>query len=280
MTTLSHRKWKRGAWSTYMLWCYRRTDFSGVHDHTFYELFWVESGRGRYWINGRVEPLEAGDLVLVRPEDRHGFAAAKAGEFVEFVNVAFLPRLWLDLQRRFFRRRPAYFGLRSPQSRRHRLLPSQILRLQGIASGLRAGARDRLAVEAFVGSMLSMLEEPAEARNPPEAPHWLSLALEQVRLYPNFAGGPAAFARLAGKSPEHLARECRRCLGRKPNDLVNEARMEYAARELQMDQKTIVDIALECGIENLGHFYQLFRKRYGLSPARYRRKNQEPVQYA
>jgi AraC family cel operon transcriptional repressor len=137
------------------------------------------------------------------------------------------------------------------------------------------GARDRLTVEAFVTAVLAMLEEPPENLQP-SLPRWLALTLEQIRLYPNFAGGPAAMARLAHRSPEHVARECRRFLGRCPSDLVNAARLEYAAQELRTGQKPILDIALDCGIENLGHFYQLFRRHYAQTPARYRRKLQIP----
>lgn len=280
MPTLNSRNWGQNAWGTYMLWCYKRTHLARPHDHTFYELFWVESGQGYYWINGETETLKVGDLVLVRPEDSHSFAAVREGEFMEFINVGFIPRIWTDLQKRYFQNGTSYFGNREPRMRRYHLPSSQLSRLGAMSSGLRAGSRDRLTVEAFIMGLLSMLEEGKQPLKTPETPCWLSLAVEQIRLNPNFSGGPAAFARLAGRSPEHVARECRRWLGRKPNELVNEARMEHAARELKSDRKTILEIALECGIENLGHFYQLFKKWHGMSPASYRRKYGEAMRYA
>lgn len=271
--------WGSNAWGASMLWCYKRPHLAPPHNHTFYELFWVESGRGYYWINGETETLQAGDLVLVRPEDSHSFGAAREGEFMEFVNVEFVPRIWTDLQKRCFRDGTSYFANRDPRLRRYHLHSSQLSRLGAISCGLKTGSRDRLTVEAFIMGVLSMLEERKQPPKASEIPYWLSLAVEQIRLNPNFSGGPAAFVRLAGRSPEHVARECRRWLGRKPNELVNEARMEHAARELKSDRKTILEIALECGIENLGYFYQLFRKWHGISPASYRRKYREAVQY-
>jgi len=272
MRTLDCLKWGDKNHATYALWCYRQATFYGPHDQTFYELFWVESGQGQYWINGNVEGLAEGDLVLVRPEDQHSFAAAKSGQFIEFVNVAFLPGLWENVAGRYFQGAGKYFSEKDYRRRRYRLSPAELLRIRDLASALRKGARDGLSVEAFLLGLLSLLEEKERSSDGSHMPGWLVLALEQIQIFPNFDGGPASFVRLAGRSPEHVARECRRHLDRAPNDIVNEARMEHAARELQDGEKKIVDIALECGIENLGHFYQLFRKRFGMPPAEYRRQ--------
>ena len=38
-----------------------------------------------------------------------------------------------------------------------------------------------------------------------------------------------------------------------------------------------MEIALECGIENIGHFYKLFQKRFGMTPRQYRLLRQRDV---
>nr|MBA3710432.1 AraC family ligand binding domain-containing protein [Planctomycetota bacterium] len=38
------------------------------HTHEFAEVFWCESGSGLHHINGQTIPLEAGDVVFMRPE--------------------------------------------------------------------------------------------------------------------------------------------------------------------------------------------------------------------
>jgi AraC family cel operon transcriptional repressor len=89
-----------------------------------------------------------------------------------------------------------------------------------------------------------------------------------------------ALARLAKRSPEHVAREFRRYLNWTPTDVINDARMSYAADRLAASDDKITTIALDCGLENLGHFYRLFQARYGCTPRAYRvRQNPAEVSY-
>ena len=44
-----------------------------------------------------------------------------------------------------------------------------------------------------------------------------------------------------------------------------------------MTDRKILDIALECGLGNLGYFYRLFAKQYGLTPRQYRLRQQALV---
>ncbi|MBC8009733.1 MAG: helix-turn-helix transcriptional regulator, partial [Burkholderiales bacterium] len=106
---------------------------------------------------------------------------------------------------------------------------------------------------------------------------WLSDACAAIQEPRHFVGGTPALARLAGRSPEHLAREMRRHLRRTPTDVVNAARLTHAAQQLATTSRPIIDIAGECGFEGLGHFYKLFHARYATSPLRYRRHAVAPM---
>jgi AraC family cel operon transcriptional repressor len=46
--------------------------------------------------------------------------------------------------------------------------------------------------------------------------------------------------------------------------------MAFAANRLLTTEDAILDIALDCGFQNLGHFYRLFHSKYGFSPFAYR----------
>jgi AraC family cel operon transcriptional repressor len=84
---------------------------------------------------------------------------------------------------------------------------------------------------------------------------------------------PAArpgLTRVAGRSAEHVARSVRWVFGITPSDYVNRVRMEHAARELRVTTRPIADIALDCGLNNLSHFYALFRRAHRLTPRAYR----------
>jgi len=108
-------------------------------------------------------------------------------------------------------------------------------------------------------------------------PEWLAQAIEKIRDPQNFVGGTLQFAALAARSAEHVARETKKHLGVTPTDLVNDARLDYAAMQLETSTKKIIEISTTCGFENLGHFYKLFQKKFGKSPRKYRLYHQKII---
>lgn len=268
--------WPLGDAGTYRKWYYRSMRLSQLHQHDFHELLWVEEGEGIHRINGVVQILRPGDLVWVRARDAHAFAVRRTGGSFEFVNITFRAELWETLKRAHFPHRNTFDHIAQVERRTHRLSREQLQRLTVLAEDLHAGHMDELAVSSFLLSAISMLT-PRPTTKKDCVPDWLRFAHEQVAEHPNFTGGPAALVRLAGRSPEHVARACRRYYQQRPIDIINTARMTHAALLLRRSSQPVVDIAMECGVENLGHFYKLFHRRHGMSPGAYRRQQQESV---
>ncbi|HEX8373389.1 MAG TPA: AraC family transcriptional regulator [Chthoniobacterales bacterium] len=264
---------------THAHWQYSRHDPSPpLHDHTYPELFWTTAGSGLHVINGETRPLTAGLLVLVRPEDAHGFSGPiDGGEPLCLVNFSFHRTLWTALRRRHPALSGAWFDERDHRKREYRLHPDQPERLRQLSADLVRGACDALAAEALLTGIIALLTHAARSERQGSLPDWLARACERLREPRHFIGGTAAFARLACCSPAHLAREVRRRLQCTPTDLVNAARLTHAAQQLATTTTPILDIAIECGFENLGHFYKLFRSHHGATPLSYRRHAMLPV---
>jgi AraC family cel operon transcriptional repressor len=108
-------------------------------------------------------------------------------------------------------------------------------------------------------------------------PDWLQRACEEVQRPELFARGAPGLVRAAGRSAEHVARTVRTHLRMTPSEYVNAVRMTHAARELRVTNRAITDIALECGLSNLSHFYALFRLAHGQTPLSYRRLHHRTV---
>lgn len=253
----------------------------GVHTHDFAELFWIESGRGTHLINGQRQPLQRGDMVLIRPEDAHGFRdfrgeSARDDKYV-MVNVAFAEETLSFLRERYFADQPwPWQGAELPA---HYVLSHDAqARLNEWAASLSMASQTRLELETFLMSVLHLLSKPALPlrnvqamdRKGQRLPDWLEHALVRCSEPPHLARGVGELAHLAGRCPEHLNRVVRRYTGRTATAIINELRLEYAARQLSMTSRPILDIAADCGLNSLSHFHQLFRERYGLSPRRYR----------
>ena len=236
------------------------------HDHDFHELFWVTRGRGEHLLNGRTEPLAAGRLYLIKPKDRHHVTGSDAAP-LRILNLAFPSRRWTEVRRRYFPRERDVYE-RSPADRAWLLDARAQSALVHWAGRLATAGRPRVVLDGFLMELPLLLQEPVKGAKP--VPEWLEGARRAMVGPEQFAGGTVALARLAGRSPSHVARAAVRWYGQTPTELVNAARMDFSARQLSETGRPIVEIALDCGLHNLSHFYALFRNRFGVSPRRYR----------
>lgn len=252
------------------------TSGSGVHEHDFHEVFWIDDGEGWHLVNGERRHLSPGALTLVRSDDRHGFQADEGKSF-RLVNVAFPRKTWSYLVRRYAPRDgdPMSMAL---SSREFFLSPPSLTELGIMTTELVGGARGAESVERFLLNLLYLLSvaRPA-ATTAAEVPAWLREACRGIGDPRVFPEGTAALVRLSGRSAEHVAREVRRWLGKTPTDVVNDARLTHAASRLTETDDAILRIAFDCGFENVSHFYRLFRTRHGVTPGQYRARRQRLV---
>jgi AraC family cel operon transcriptional repressor len=103
-------------------------------------------------------------------------------------------------------------------------------------------------------------------------PEWLRQACLQIRQPENLRQGIDRLYALAGRSPAYISRTFRQHLGVTPTEFITRLRLEYAQYLLKYTNRSIMDIAMECGIENLSHFYHLFTESAAKTPASFRKE--------
>lgn len=239
-----------------------------IHTHAdFAEVFWIERGEGAHLVNNHRVPIAAGDVVLLRRRDVHGFSVASNSQ-ISLVNVAFDDRVLADLRARYFSRRPfAWKGGAVPTMVRLSAVARE--RLSHWADSFSPAVQSRLELEGFLIDLLRVVSlRPVRNAGQP-LPPWLRDALTRPRQSRRPLDVPALVA-LTGRSREHLNRTIRRCVGQTTTDFLNDLRMEFAAQQLRMTNRTITQIAFDCGLFNLAHFYRLFRSRHHTTPRRFR----------
>ena len=244
-----------------------------AHDHDFHEAFLVEQGETLHWINGRIQKLSPGHLAFVRPHDAHAFRASR-NLGCRIINVMFRCETASHLVGRYpgeFRGR--YFDWPGPLPEAYELHGPRFERAVNVAQELRSAIRSLARIEEF---LLTLTNRVVERKTHPNssAPRWFSAACQAVRNPAVFRGGAAAFVGAAGRSHEHVCRVTRSELGLTPSAFVNQVRIEHAAQLLGQDEMAIQEVALDCGIDNLSHFYRLFRAQYGVTPRQYRLQRQ------
>ena len=116
-------------------------------------------------------------------------------------------------------------------------------------------------------------------KNSSQIPKWLRwLSLEMLKTE-NFKKGLPALYKLSGKSQEHLARSCKKFLGKTPSQLVNDIRLEHSAKLLITTNIPIIEISEECGFESLSYYYHRFKEYYSISPRKFRKMGKEGQVY-
>jgi AraC family transcriptional regulator, dual regulator of chb operon len=253
-----------------------QTHEAGEHTHEgFAECILVISGRLKHLINGEEKVLRAGQFVMIRPEDRHDFRAVRAEKF-SFRNVAFRTTTLDYINNRYFPNQSDFWGADCDASPLWTLEGSALQRMELRIARLMTRPRKKIYIEQFLLDVLT--DAPTQQNHFVSVmPDWLENACAALNHPSEFSAGISALFRLAGRSPEHVSRELKRCTGETPTGLVNRLRLEHAARRLLLSGKDITTIAYDCGFETLSYFSGRFKKQFGLTPRDYRKKHRAPV---
>ncbi|MEM1364405.1 MAG: AraC family transcriptional regulator [Pseudomonadota bacterium] len=242
-----------------------------AHDHDFYEVFLIESGRTAHWINGRTDTLEAGQLAFLRPGDAHAFCADKKSG-CQIINVMFRNETAEHLAHRYASSLGGlFFDSHAEFPEVHTLAQARFARAVAVARQLQTSDRSLAAIEEFLLFLTSRAAHHSESRQQ-TAPTWFREACNAALSPEVFKLGSKGFISSAGRSAEHVSRTCRAVTGLTPTAYINRIRIEHAAQLLRTGEATVDEIIAECGFENSSYFYRLFRRQIGTTPKAHRRE--------
>lgn len=236
-----------------------------LHTHAdFHEFMGIVSGSGEHLLTTGVEQLQPGDVVLVRPSDRHAVRGS-APDGLEFVNIAFPSSIWqgfLDLTR------TATWSSRGPISVHQ---PAAVPVFEHALDRF----QDRPTTYDLLRFWIDLLDllKPGDAGGP-GVPDWLAKACTAMRAEENLRGGVPRLLELAGVSPAHLSRSMRAAYDVTPTAFVTDLRLEHAASLLAATNTPIATIADRCGFTSQSYFTRTFTAAHELPPRDFRRRSQ------
>ena len=241
------------------------------HTHDFAEIFWTTEGAGWQVLNGVRHPLAVGDFWCIRPEDVHSIETCGDAPLI-ITNIAFPAEAVDWLRQRYFGGVSRWFWVPPADRAAAHVDVAELQVLDAMADRLAEAARDRLHFEHFLLGVFATLNAPDKEQGLAGAPDWLANACRRMREPALLGEGVTAFFRVAGRSPEHVARVTRAALNLTPSDYVNRLRIDRAAFQLRMTSRPVTEIAMDVGYENLSHFFHVFRRLHGMSPRSYRER--------
>jgi AraC-like DNA-binding protein len=258
-------------------WIHEMPTFIHAEPHwlSFFDITLITRGRGWFWLDGHRYRVAPGQVLFTTPGQVRSWDVTSLDGLCLFFPSAFLGEFFSDAD--FLHRLP-YFHATSAAAA-VRLAPAARTRLRTRLSRMRTELRawrpdSAHLLRARLYEVLVRLARTyaraygtdAERRAHPTVLRFRQLVDRDATKRHDLA----SIAADIGVSPAHLTRLCRQQLGMTAKEVMQQ-RLEIAARRLLLfSEQTCAQIAAALGFADASYFARFFRRRTGVTPARFR----------
>lgn len=256
------------------------------HLHDRYEIVFVHSGRGVFFIDDAWYEKKAGDLFLIPGNTIHRSLPSDEDPVVSSV-LFFAPGLLhTESPDGSYRSLLCFDWARKNKTYRLELPDWLVEEAENVFVEIREelerqqlGSRE--AVKLIAHRLLLRLNRLIHARLPEPSeetrgvPSWMKDALRGIDEHPERASGLSALAAEACISPAHFSRVFKQLTAMNVTQYVNAKRIVRAKELLTSTDRGVADIAQACGYETTAHFHRIFKRMADMTPIQYRRSTFE-----
>lgn len=218
--------------------------------------------------------LYTGDLVLIPPQafhyTRYPFGACRRGAvFFRKEDVSMEVQKSLPGEETFLCQMRI---LQTPQSSQMQI---DVLLHRMVQENQLGDERSSLILSAMLQEMLLRCSRECTLLAVPDRIHTTDREIVYAaRFMTEHYADPITsddIAAAAGFSPNYLSRKFREATGFGLHEYLVFLRLRHAAQQLVDTERSITEIALQCGFSDSNYFKDAFKKKYGCTPRAYRR---------
>lgn len=248
------------------------------HWHSYFEITCVIRGRGNYFANGQEYTMEEGDIIIFNNVEPHGWKLLE--EEMRLLVMIFSPE--------FVAEKLSMFDLEylKPFVERGSNFKNRIGREESLSHEIRKAIREiygewniravgyPLMIKANVLRILTILIRTCQDES--KSDEMLKEKKNAMnRLEEAFAYMDAHFcekmtldevAASVYMSSNYFSSYFRKVTNISFSEYVTRLRINHARELLRDTDKSVTEIALECGFHNISNFYRLYKKQVGKPP--------------
>ena len=241
-------------------------DFS-LHHHNYIEIEWLISGKMEHELNGTVSVLEAGDCYCLGLRDMHRFRVLEQGLIYSIgIDYREAPSAVQQLLHNF--PLPAAGQL---QGRLLSEVKDHFLRIhERIRSDAPFAEAQMIAYTILLLTHIFEAVCPVSALHSAGGYHHIVKAMEYMEAHFQERLLLEDVARAVYLSPNHFSSLFTKVNGRSFSEYLSEVRIKRAMELLAESDRSVLEIAFDCGFNSFSAFSRNFKLRCGCSPTYYR----------
>jgi AraC family cel operon transcriptional repressor len=245
-----------------------------LHDHTFFEVFYIQNGSITHTLNGVTETLTTGDMYFLKPDDRH-FFGRKKGNTSSHRDIIF--------QKKFFEEVCSFIDpnlyenfINDKYKKRITLTIKELNHFEEALTEISALPLSRpnliLASARAIGAELMaklLLNQHSESLS---YPTWFQELLLRLTTPTLIKAGLNEILSPFYYSKEYICRSFKRYMNMTLTDYLNDQRLTLAAHSLTYTNDSVLSICTDIGFSSVSYFNKIFKAKYSCTPLAFRKK--------
>ncbi len=248
-----------------------------IHKHDFFEIVYA-NGKGSvdHIVNGNCKRFKFGDLCVMKPNDTHYFKNYNEKfvhrdvlirtdlfkECCDFIDQDFYDKILNSSE-------PIYAKLNSSdiESFEKHISEMNNCLLYNQPKKTRRSLENMLVVKLLERVIINMYKLNREY------PTWIEMVLQRFDAIEYVRGGLAEILKDINYDRSYVCRAFKKYMGCSMSEHLLKVRLDIAAALLSTTDYTLEAISEAIGLEGIAYFSVAFKKKFGVSPGAFRRKN-------
>jgi len=245
-----------------------------LHDHTFFEVFYVLDGSIQHTINGVTETLFPGDMYFIKPEDKHCFLR-EPNNTSKHRDIIFRKAFFEDICR-FLSPELYEDFLHDRYKKKISISIQEMSALENALNALSALPRSRTGLilsssRAIAAELLNKLLLGQDS-NTLTYPSWFQELLLRLNDSALIKAGLNEILSPFYYSREYVCRSFKKYMGMTLTDYLNDQRLTLAAHALTYTNNSILTICTDIGFSSVSYFNKIFKQKFSCTPLAFRKK--------